>query len=171
MSHDDDSGRQGWLETFRALGEALLDVLRAEMAVLAERWKRSARELAIAMGLFTAAISLLIHGTVPLLVFASMAAVHELLGWPWWGAALSIAGLSLALAVVAAMLARYVVENRFESFLGAAQERFADHVGWWWERILGDERRLAEGGGDEPTKGIEAGSSGDGEAPPPPADG
>ena len=47
-------GRDSWRDTLRAVGDAAVDVLTAEMEVLTEVWGRSAKELGKALALFVA---------------------------------------------------------------------------------------------------------------------
>jgi len=63
---------QPWIDLFRSLGEALLEVWRAELATLQDDLSRSGRHLGVALGLFGAAVVLLFW-TVGLLLFVLIA--------------------------------------------------------------------------------------------------
>ncbi|MCP4659262.1 MAG: hypothetical protein GY856_27955 [bacterium] len=134
------------MEAFRALGRALLEVLGAEWKVLAAEWKRSGRWFLISLGLFFfAACCLLV--LIALVVYA---AVQLLALWlPVWGAALVVAaavGLVIALAVGAGYL---ILKRGVENPVTTARRRVEDHLDWWDDRLLREERALPEGDADE----------------------
>ncbi len=130
--------RESWRETFSAFGEALVEVLRAELAVITEVWSRSFRELAIALGLLAAAGYVTLVCLPALLIFAMVFGLHSGLGWPLWGAALAVAGLVTLVVALVAGLAFKRLRDRFESPVETVKIRVADHASWWNERILSD---------------------------------
>ena len=106
---------QPWIDLFRSLGEALLEVWRAELATLQDDLSRSGRHLGVALGLFGAAV-LVLFWTFGLLLFVLISLLHVWL--PWWGAALVVLALFLIAIAVLALLGRKrlrQVENPVET--------------------------------------------------------
>jgi hypothetical protein len=128
----------GWIEMFRGLGEALLDVLRAEVATLQEDLTRSGKIAGGALALLGAALVLLFW-IIGLVVFTLVAVLHIWL--PLWGAALIVLGL---FAIVAATLVLLginrlkQVENPVQTF----RRRVDDHLDWWQNTLLREQRPL-----------------------------
>jgi hypothetical protein len=123
---------QPWIDLFRSLGEALLEVWRAELATLQDDLSRSGRHLGVALGLFGAAV-LLLFWTIGLLLFVFVALLHVWL--PWWGAALIVLALFLiAMAVLARLGLRRLrkVENPVET----VRRRVDSHLDWWQHGLL-----------------------------------
>ncbi len=139
--------RNSWRETIRAFGEAVIEVLRAEVAVVGETWKRSGRELAKVLGLAVAVAYLGLIMIPTLLLFALLTGLHSGLGWPLWGAALAVVAVAALVALVLVRVAIHLMTRRFESPVATVKHRFADHVEWWNERVLSDGK--TEGGADE----------------------
>ncbi|MEM6455978.1 MAG: phage holin family protein [Acidobacteriota bacterium] len=125
--------RQGWAELFRGLGDALLDVLKAQMAVLGEDWARALKRYGVSIGLFAVAFVLLL-ATVPVVVFALLALIQELTQWPWSAsAALAIAVTLLIIAALGAI--GYVLIKRTTNPVAAFQQRLAEHLAWWQAKV------------------------------------
>ena len=143
--------RNSWRETFTALGESLVEVLRAELAVLAEGWKRSGRELGIAIALVVAAGYVALICLPTLLIIALAAGLHAL-GLPLWGAALVVAAVVMLVIGLMAWIAVKRLE-RCENPVAAAKDRFSDHVAWWQESILMDDRTLGAADGSQDDAG------------------
>lgn len=145
--------RDSWFDIFRALGQAFFDVLRAEMDVLAEQWKRWGARAAIAAGLAALALVLVIVYLPGLLIFALIDGLHTAGGWPLWGAALGVA-LAITLVAMALVLVGWVFVRNEQLPHKAAASRFEDHLGWWRSKMLEagpaelDDGAL-EGGGDD----------------------
>ena len=148
--------RESWLEVFRSLGEAFFEVLRAELGVLSEHWKRAGAHLAIVVGLFVTAFGLLAVGGT-LAIYTTVALVHELTGWSWGR---SGGVVTLTVLLLAALLATigYWRLQRIESPAMAFKDRLDDHVDWWKAGVLRDDNALpavrsggAEGGTDGDT--------------------
>lgn len=128
--------RDSWRDTFRAFGEAAVEVLRAEAALVAETWERSGRELGKVAGIVVAAGYLVLVCLPSLLLFALLTGLHSGLGWPLWGAALAVAALAAVVAAVLVAIARHLLANRFENPVTTVQDRVADHRAWWDELTL-----------------------------------
>jgi hypothetical protein len=128
----------GWIEMFRGLGEALLDVLRAEVATLQEDLTRSGRIAGGALALLGVAL-ILAFWIVGLLVFTLIAVLAIWL--QLWAAALIVLGLFLAATAILAWMGvnRFKqVENPVQTF----RRRVDDHLDWWQNTLLRTERPL-----------------------------
>ena len=135
--------QDSWLDTFRALGEALFEVFRSEWGVLRGDWRRSIRALRMA-GLFLGTTAALAFTLICLLVYA---AVHFVAQWlEVWLAALVVAGVVLLAAGLCWW--RVLVLWRRSELIGAARRRYSDHLDWWDRRLLRDDRALDEGDDD-----------------------
>ena len=123
---------QPWIDLFRSLGEALLEVWRAELGTLQDDLSRSGRHLGVALGLFGAAV-ILLFWTVGLLLFVLIALLHIWL--EWWGAALIVLALFLiAMAVLGRLGLNRIrkVENPMET----VRRRVDSHFDWWQHGLL-----------------------------------
>ena len=131
-----------WLDQLRALGAAFLEVLRAEIEALREDVTLSARRLGIALALFAvaAAVAFWLLGV---LLFALVAVLAIWL--PLWGAALVLVGL-LALVTAALGWAAMRRLRRFEGPATTVRRRLGDHLDWWQQSLLRDERPVVAGG-------------------------
>lgn len=128
----------GWIETFRGLGEALLEVLRAEVATLQDDLTRSGRIAGGALVLLGAAL-VLSFWVVGLLIFFLVAGLHHWL--ELWLAALIVFGVFLLMTLLFGWLGlrRFKrVENPVETF----RRRVDDHLDWWQNTLLREERPL-----------------------------
>lgn len=128
----------GWIEMFRGLGEALLDVLRAEVTTLQEDLTRSGKIAGGALALLGAAL-ILTFWIVGLLVFVLVAVAAIWL--QLWAAALVILALFAIVAGVLSWLGvrrLKQVENPTQTF----RRRVDDHLDWWQNTLLRDQRPL-----------------------------
>ena len=126
----------GWVEMFRGLGEALLEVLRAEVATLQEDLTRSGRIAGGALALFGVAL-ILLFWILGLLIFSLVAVIAIWL--PLWAAALTVLALFLAVAGVLSWLGMrrmQQVENPVQTF----RRRVDDHLDWWQNTLLREQR-------------------------------
>lgn len=124
-----------WVETFRAVGDAFLDLLEAELRALGQEVTRSGRHLLVALGLFGAAAAI---GFWLIGVLICCAILLAALWLPLWGAALAVAGvLLLVVAVVAWLGVRHL--RRVENPATIVRRRLDDHVGWWSGSLLAGE--------------------------------
>ncbi len=135
--------RDTWRDSFVALGQSLIEVLRAELAVISEAWKGSARHLGIALAMFAVAGYVALVCLPALLIFALVHGLQSLLEWayaPWplWGSALVVAVLVALVVYLIVRLAVKRLRERFESPVATVQERVADHQAWWNERVLNE---------------------------------
>jgi hypothetical protein len=128
----------GWIEMFRGLGEALLEVLRAEVATLQEDLTRSGRIAGGALALLGVAL-ILLFWILGLLIFCLVAVAAIWL--PLWAATLVVLVLFLAVAGVLSWLGvnrLKQVENPVETF----RRRVDDHLDWWQNTLMRTERPL-----------------------------
>jgi ABC-type multidrug transport system fused ATPase/permease subunit len=131
----DAAGAQGVIELFRSLGASLLAVLRAEAEALGEDFKRSGRQLGMAVALFAGAAGLVFWmlGVVVLTIIAVLA-----LWLPIWAAALLVAVLFALLAGLLVMLAVRQLKQ-LENPVDNIRRRLADHLDWWQYKLLASE--------------------------------
>jgi hypothetical protein len=132
-----------WSGTFRALGNAVLSLLKAELEAFEKDVARSTRQAALGIGLFVAAGAFAFWT----LGVATYFLIQLLALWlPLWGASLVVTGLFAAVAAVLALVGARKLE-RFENPLGTARRRMDDHIEWWQTRVLvpAPERRVGEG--------------------------
>lgn len=123
---------QPWIDLFRSLGEALLEVWRAELATLQDDLSRSGRHLGVALGLFGAAV-LVLFWTFGLLLFVLVSLLHIWL--PWWGAALVVLALFLIAIAVLALLGRKQL-RQVENPMETVRRRVDSHFDWWQHGLL-----------------------------------
>ncbi len=123
---------------FRSLGEALLQVWRAELDTLQQDFQRSGRYLGVALG-FLGATAVLGFWIVGLLLFALVALLHIWL--PWWGASLIVLVLFV---LVAAILANLGVKRlkKVESPITTVRRRVDSHLDWWQHGLLAQPKTL-----------------------------
>jgi len=127
---------RGWIEIFRGLGEALLEVLRAEVATLQEDLSRSGRIAGGALALFGVAL-ILLFWILGLLIFSLVAVIAIWL--PLWGAALVVLALFLTVAAALSWMGASrmkQVENPLQTF----RRRVDDHLDWWQNTLLREQR-------------------------------
>lgn len=126
-----------WVELLRGLGQSVLDLLAAEWAELKRELAESGKNLAIAAGLFGAAAAFAFWFVALLLYLAIQVTA---IWWPYWVAVLCVTLLVLLIIAVILILALRRLK-RFESPGITVSRRVDDHVDWWNERLLAEERR------------------------------
>lgn len=123
-----------WIELFRALGQSLADLARAELAALQAELERNGRTLAIALALLGGA------GVVGfwLVALVLYSLIQVLAIWlPLWGASLIITGLALLVVAVLALIAVSRLK-RLEGPAATVGRRWRDHREWWDRRLLAE---------------------------------
>ncbi len=136
---------QGWIDLFRALGDSLIEVVRAEVGTLQDDLKRSGRHFGVALGLFVAAL-MLAFWIVGLLVFAMVAVLDIWL--PLWGATLIVLGLFVAAAALLVALGLQRLRQA-ENPVDSVKRHVDDHLDWWQNGLLASGRPL-----DVPAKDV-----------------
>lgn len=121
-----------WLEMFRALGQALVEVFEAELAELAEELGVSAKHLAWALG-FCVAAAFLAFWMLPALMF--LAGLVLALWLPAWAAALVVVVFFFLLIAGLGFLG-YRRLRRVENPAETVRRRYEEHREWWDERLL-----------------------------------
>lgn len=133
--------RMSWVSAFRALGDAVFDLIRAEVHALFEEWKKTGLELAkilaIAFGV------LLIFVYLPFLVlFALVHGVATWWGWPLWGAALAVLGFAFLVIAVLGAVAAWIWNRRVVGPTVSLQRRLDGHSDWWQRRVYLERQSL-----------------------------
>lgn len=123
---------------FRSLGEALLQVWRAELNTLQQDFQRSGRYLGLALA-FLGAAAALGFWIVGLLLFALVALLHIWL--PLWGASLIVLALFVLAAAILANLGVKRLKN-VESPLTTVRRRVDNHLDWWQNGLLAQPKTL-----------------------------
>ena len=128
----------GWIDMFRSLGEALLQVWRAELDTLQQDFQRSGRYFGVAMAFLGAAV-VLGFWIVGLLLFALVALLHIWL--PWWGASLIVLALFVLAAAILASLGVKRLKH-VESPVTTVRRRMDSHLDWWQHGLLAQPKTL-----------------------------
>ncbi len=137
--------RSSWSETFRALGAAVLSLVKAELTALERDLARSGKRAAVGAALLGGAGAFAFWTLgVATYFLIQLAAV-----WlPLWAASLAITVLFAAVAAALAAIGLHKLKS-FENPLTTARRRLDDHVDWWQSRLLEptSPRRKVEGDG------------------------
>jgi uncharacterized membrane protein YqjE len=132
---------RGWWRLLQSLGDAMVDLVHAEVAALRADLLSTSRRLGRGLGLVAIAAGLLFWA-VGLLSLAAIEVVD--LWWPRWAATLSVAGVFLVLVAIFARWGASVLRD-LEPPGATVLRRWEDHQEWWNERILeGEEPSLSE---------------------------
>ncbi len=124
--------RQSWSETFRALGTAVLSLLKAELAALERDLARSGKAAALGVALLAAAGA---FGFWTLGV-ATYFLIQLLALWlPLWAASLVVTAVCAAVAAGLAF-AGLAKLKKFENPITTTRRRLDDHLDWWQSRLL-----------------------------------
>lgn len=135
-----------WLELLRALGQALGRLLQAEVAALSGDLKAAGRGLTQALVLF---------GICAFVVFWALGTLAYTLVevaalWlPRWGAAASVLGLLLLVALVLGLAGRSRL-RRLEPPATTVRRRLEEHREWWETRVGALDVGTDEAEGDAP---------------------
>ena len=123
-----------WIELFRSLGQAYLDLLAAEWAEVRRGLAASGRRILWAAAFFGAAAAVAFW-LVALVLFLQVAILHVWL--PWWGAAAVVTGFVLLVVAVLGWLGVRRVQ-KVESPVTTVTRRLDDHLDWWEGRLLAE---------------------------------
>lgn len=133
------------VDEMRGLGESFFRLVKAEIELVLEMWKRSLIELGKGLAFLGAAAYIFLLCVPALLIFAAVDGLAQWRGWPHWQAALVVVSAAFLVALVLAMIARRIFARRFESPAVLLTRRLDDHRGWWHERVHYVEKRLPAG--------------------------
>lgn len=121
-----------WSQSLRSLGDALIDVLRAEAAVLGDDLGRTGRSLLKVLVLAFMALAI-VFWTIGAL---TLALIEVLALWlPRWGATLSVVGLFVATIALVGLLA-WLRMRKLEAPTVALRRRVDEHLDWWQQNVL-----------------------------------
>lgn len=134
--------RASWGEVVRALGEAFVEVLKAEIAVLVEQWKEAGILAGLALAL-VGGVFFSMFWLLGLLVLAGVDVVRRLTEWQLWQASLLVAGLLLLLMLIA-LFVTWLLVRRLENPLTTFGERVSDHFTWWQGQVLEGEAEFSQ---------------------------
>lgn len=123
--------RPRWTDYLAPVGEAGLSLFRAEYDVVTAEIKGSSRTLVRALLLLAIALFVLFWAIG---AFAYVLVEIGALYLPRWGAALSVLGLFLVVAVSVALVARRRF-RQIDSPAATVRRRIEDHRNWWEHRI------------------------------------
>ena len=134
-----------WLKLARKVGQALLELLGAEISALCEELELSGRRLLGAVILLSLALFALFWG-----VGALSLTVFELLALRYarWQASLFVLGGLLTVAAVLAAIGWWRLRT-IEAPAATVRRRLDDHLSWWQGRILAAD-------GEEPRSGSDS---------------
>lgn len=127
----------GWSELFRALGESLLQVFKAELAAIEEDFRRTGVHLKASLVLLGAAL-VLAFWIAGLVIFSLVAILAIWL--PVWGAALIVLGFFTAVAGLLGWLGIQRLQ-RVENPAASLKQRLDDHLDWW-QHLLAESKAL-----------------------------
>lgn len=136
---------RGWMNLFRRLGQSVLDLLRAELDQLLAELGITAKQAAIGLAFFAAAGMV---GFWFLWVFTYFLIQVVAIWLPHWAAA-GIAVLVLLIAVAVLALLGLRKFKGLENPVDTVGRRFDDHLDWWENRLLAEERVSDEPVGTE----------------------
>lgn len=139
--------RGTWVEIFQSVAQAMVGVLKAEVEVLSEQWKKWGARLGIVIGLF-AACAVVLASALLFLPYFLTALVQYISGWSWAGAS----GLVLALVLLFASVLGGIGAWRLKSLddpMAMTRQRLDDHLGWWRSNIMEAQPQLDEGDRDD----------------------
>ncbi len=126
------SRRRRWSDTFRALGSAVLGLLKAELEAFEQDVARSTKQAAIGIALFGAAAAFAFWT----LGVATYFLIQLVALWlPLWGASLAVTLLFLVVVAVLALLGARRL-RRWQNPLSTARDRMDDHIAWWQDRVF-----------------------------------
>jgi hypothetical protein len=122
----------GWIDMFRALGDSLIAVLRAEMTTLQEDLTRSGQNLGRALG-FLGVVLILAFWIFGLLIFCLVALLAVWL--PMWASALIVLLLFTAAAGAFGWLGMKRMRE-VENPVVTVRRRVDSHLDWWQNSLL-----------------------------------
>ena len=120
-----------YTERVSAIGQAGVELLKAEASVLAGEMRLTTRAV-VRILVLTALAAFVLFWALAVIVFLGIEVGS--LWLPRWGASLVVLALLLVLALVAALAARRTL-RRVESPAALVRRRLDDHRDWWHNRL------------------------------------
>ena len=142
--------RSTWVGAFRALGAAVLDLVRAEWKALIEDWKRLGLELAKIFAIVFGILLICVY--LPFLIlFAAVDGIATWWGWPMWGSALAVLGFAILFIGCLGGVIAWIWKRRVVGPTVSLQRRLDGHGEWWQRQIYFEQQALETdtGEGDE----------------------
>ena len=124
-----------WLGLARSAGQALVELVGAELSTLSSDLKLSGRRVLGAVVLFLLALFAVFWG---LGVLTLTAVEYLALSFPRWQAGLLVVGGLALVAAILALVGWWRVRTT-EAPAATLRRRLNDHQAWWEERIDGSE--------------------------------
>lgn len=121
-----------WVEMFRALGQALVEVFKAELAETSEELGVSAKHLGWALAFF-GAVAFLAFWMLPAFMF--LAGLVLAIWLPAWAAALIVVVFFLLVMAILGFLG-YRRIRKLENPVETVRQRYGEHKEWWNDRLL-----------------------------------
>ncbi|MEM1177264.1 MAG: phage holin family protein [Acidobacteriota bacterium] len=140
------ANRPTWMEAHRALGNAVLSLVKAEAALVFSEWK----SWLIEVGKLLAMVAVVVLVSIYLPFVVLLAAIDGLAAataWPLWLSALGVLGIIFLIFAIIGAIAYWLVKTRIapENPAAAVTRRLDDHKGWWRHQT-GDAQQSLEGG-------------------------
>lgn len=133
-------GPKAWMQRLRSLGQALVELLQAEVDALGADLKGSARELGRGVALLVAAAFLVFW----VLGGLAYGAVEVLSLWlPRWGAIFTVTGFWAIVALILALLGRSRLRG-LEAPARTVKRHIASHTAFVRQELLPDDGSEAE---------------------------
>ena len=130
--------RLTWIEAFGDLGDAVLDLVRAEIRVITDYWRRTAITYGWIAALAVLTIGLIVLFSPGLLLVVMIDGLSQWQGWAYWQAASAVFGLLILVCLILGAVAAFLFKTRSELPNETLRRRLDDHRGWWQGRMLGD---------------------------------
>lgn len=132
-----------WMGLVAPLGQAGLELARAEYGAVSSELKGSGRALGRVLLFFAVALFVLFWAIG---AFAYLLVEVAALWLPRWGAAASVLGLFLFACLLLALLARARL-RKIDTPVRTLQRRVGEHREWWEQRVAAIPRESPEAAG------------------------
>ena len=147
------------MEAYRDLGEAVLDLFRAELAVVRYDFVHFLKQVMVLLAAAATALLFLVY--TPFLVLLTLVdATKRITGWEsYWAPSLAVLGMVILGIALAAGVLYLLVVRKMDPPTVAIPRRLDDHKGWWQAKVLETSDRSLDGG----RRGRQAGAEEGGE--------
>jgi len=120
-----------WSESIQSVGNALIDLVRAEVEELG-RDLRTSRANVVRLLILAGGAIFLSFWLLAILLYSAIEVAS--LWLPRWGAALAVAGIVAIVVAVIGLLIRGTLKS-LDSPVRTVQRRVESHIGWWNETL------------------------------------